>query len=92
MVSIKPMASLFIGKIGKNSYYYWSYVWTKANTGHSVDLKGELYSNYFFLYFALIGLKWDSVTLFTKISCFILPKLTFELHLHQKNMAFYLLT
>ena len=33
-------------------------------------LKGELHSNYIFLYFALIGLEWDSITLFTKMNPF----------------------
>ena len=27
--------------------------------------EGELHSNYIFLYFVLIGLEWDSITLFT---------------------------
>ena len=33
-------------------------------------LKGELHSNYIFLHFALIGLEWDSITLFTKMNFF----------------------
>ena len=33
-------------------------------------LKGEPHSNYIFLYFALIGLEWDSMTLFTKMNYF----------------------
>ena len=32
--------------------------------------KGKLHSNYIFLPFALIGLEWDSITLFTKMSFF----------------------
>ena len=32
--------------------------------------KGELHSNYIFLYFALIGLEWDFITLFTKMNFF----------------------
>ena len=46
------------------------------------SLKGELHSNYIFLHFALIGLKWDSITLFTKM-IFFLPKLTFQHHLYK---------
>ena len=30
--------------------------------------KGKLHSNYIFLPFALIGLEWNSITLFTKMS------------------------
>ena len=33
-------------------------------------VKGELHSNYIFLRFALIGLEWDSITLFTKMIFF----------------------
>ena len=55
-------------------------------------LKGELHSNYIFLNFALVGLEWDSITLFTKINFFFLPKLTFQYHLNKIYMAFYLLT
>ena len=33
-------------------------------------LKGELHSNYIFLHFVLIGLEWDSITLFTKMNFF----------------------
>ena len=55
-------------------------------------LKVELHSNYIFLHFALIGLEWDSITLFTKNELFFLPKLTIQHHLHKIYMAFYLLT
>ena len=34
------------------------------------SLKGELHSNYIFLNFALIGLEWDSITLFTNMNFF----------------------
>ena len=34
------------------------------------SFKGELHSNYIFLYFVLIGLEWDSITLFTKMNFF----------------------
>ena len=54
--------------------------------------KGELHSEYIFLHFALIGLEWDSITLFTKNELFFLPKLTIQHHLHKIYMAFYLLT
>ena len=33
-------------------------------------VKGELQSNYIFLYFVLIGLEWDSINLFTKMNFF----------------------
>ena len=33
-------------------------------------IKGELHSNYIFFHFALIGLEWDSLTLFTKMNFF----------------------
>ena len=33
-------------------------------------IKGELHCNYIFLHFALIGLEWDSITLFTKMNFF----------------------
>ena len=32
---------------------------------------------FFFFHFTLIGLEWDSITLFTKMNVFFLPKLTF---------------
>ena len=36
-----------------------------------IFIKGELHSNYIFRYFALIGLEWDSLNLFTKMNfCF----------------------
>ena len=34
------------------------------------SIKGELHANYIFLHFALIGLEWDSITLFTKMNFF----------------------
>ena len=46
-------------------------------------IKGELHSNYIFLYFVLFGLEWDSVNLFTRMNFFFLAKLTFEHHLHK---------
>ena len=52
-------------------------------------LKGELHFDYIFLHFTLIGLEWDSITLFTKINFFVLPKLTFQRHLNKIYMAFY---
>ena len=53
-------------------------------------LKGEPHSNYIFLYFALIGLEWDSMTLFTKMNFFfLLPKLPFQHHLH--NIYIYII-
>ena len=55
-------------------------------------IKGELHSNYIFLYFVLFGLEWDSVNLFRRMNFFFLPKLTFEHHLHKTYMTFYLLT
>ena len=33
-------------------------------------IKGELHPNYIFLHFALIGLEWDSIILFTKMNFF----------------------
>ena len=35
-----------------------------------IILKGELHSNYIFLYFLLIGLEWDAINLFTKMNIF----------------------
>ena len=55
-------------------------------------VKGELQSNYIFLYFVLIGLEWDSINLFTKMNFFFLRKLTFQHHLYKTYMTFYLLT
>ena len=55
-------------------------------------IKGELHSNYIFLYFILIGLEYYSVTLFKKTNIFFLSELTFQLHLHKIYKAFYLLT
>ena len=55
-------------------------------------IKGELHSNYIFVRFALIGLDWYSIILFTKMNVFFLPKLTFQHYLHKIYMAFYLLT
>ena len=34
------------------------------------EFKEELHSNYIFLHFALIGLEWDSITLFTEMNFF----------------------
>ena len=45
--------------------------------------KGELHSNYIFLHFVLIGLEWDSITLFTKMNFFFLQKIKFQHHLHK---------
>ena len=55
-------------------------------------LKGEPHSNYIFLYFALIGLEWDSMTLFTKMNFFFLPKLPFQHHLHNIYIYIYIHT
>ena len=55
------------------------------------SVKRELHSNYIFLYFVLIGLECDSITLFTKINFFFF-KLTFQHHLHKIYMVFYSLT
>ena len=53
-------------------------------------LKGELPPNYIFLHFALISLEWDSITLFTKMNFFFLPKLTFQHHLHNIYIYIYI--
>ena len=57
-------------------------------------LKENLTLIIFFFIFVLIALEWDSITLFTKMNFFLLPKLTFQHHLHKVYiyMAFYLLT
>ena len=34
----------------------------------SYMIKGELHSNYIFLHFVLLGLEWNSITLFTKMN------------------------
>ena len=44
-------------------------------------IKGELHSDYIFLYFVLIGLEWDSINLSTNF--FFLSNLTFQRHLHK---------
>ena len=49
----------------------------------NIKFKGELHCNYIFLHFAIIGLEWYSITLFTRINIFFLPKLTFQHHLHK---------
>ena len=49
----------------------------------TAEFKGELHSNYIFLYFVLIDLEWDSINLFTKMNVFFFPKLTFQHHLHK---------
>ena len=54
----------------------------KKNQSKKV-IKGKLNSNYIFLYFVLIGLEWDSMTLFTKNEIFFLPKLAFQHDLHK---------
>ena len=36
----------------------------------TLEIKGELHSNFIFLHFALIGLEQDSITLFTKMNFF----------------------
>ena len=51
-------------------------------TTHSIYYKGELHSNYIFLYFVLIGLEWNSITLFTTMNFLLLPRLTFQHHLY----------
>ena len=55
-------------------------------------VKREPHSNYIFPHFALIGLECDSITLFTKMNFFSLPKLIFQHHLNKIYMVFYLLT
>ena len=58
----------------------------------NILFKGELHSNYNFFYFVLIGLEWDSISLFTKMN-FFLPKRKIPIPLTQDiYMAFYLLT
>ena len=52
----------------------------------AAEFKGELHSNYIFLYFVLVDLEWDSINLFTKMNVFFLPKLTFQPHLHKTYM------
>ena len=52
--------------------------------------KGELHSNYIFLYFALIGLEWDSITLFTKMNFFFFQNSHFNtIYTRYKYTAFY---
>ena len=45
-----------------------------VSSGHFLapfqQFKGELHSNHIFPHFALIGLTWDSITLFTKMNFF----------------------
>ena len=55
-------------------------------------LKGELHSNYIFLHFALIGLEWDSITLFTKMNIFSSKTHISTPFAQDIYMAFYLLT
>ena len=45
-------------------------------------IKGELHSNKFVLYFALIGLEQDSITVY-KMIFFNSKTLTFQYHLHK---------
>ena len=60
-------------------------------TAFTTPLK-ENFTLIIFLHFVLIGLEWDSITLFTKMNYFFLPKLTFQHHLNKIYMAFYSLT
>ena len=49
--------------------------------------KGELHSNYILLYFAVIGLEWNSITLFTKMNFF-----SSKTHISTSFAKIYLLT
>ena len=54
------------------------------------SFKGELHSNYIFLYFVLIGLEWDSITLFTKMNFFFFQNSHFNTtYTRYKYTAFY---
>ena len=58
-------------------------------------LKGELHSYYIFLYFVLIGLEWDSITLFKKMNFFSSKLTIYTIYIYiyiYIYMAFYLLT
>ena len=52
-------------------------------------IKGEFHSNYILLYFVLIALEWDSITLFTKMNLFFFQNSPFVQDIY---MVFYLLT
>ena len=54
------------------------------------SFKGELHSNYIFLHFVLIGLEWDSITLFTKMNFFFFQNSHFNTtYTRYKYTAFY---
>ena len=58
----------------------------------SVYFKGELHSNFIFLYFVLIGLEWDSINLFTKMNFFSSKTHISAPFTQDIYMTFYLLT
>ena len=58
----------------------------------SGEVKGELHSYYIFLHFDLIGLEWDSITLFAKMNFFSLQNSHFHTICTRYIMAFYLPT
>ena len=55
-----------------------------------VNIKGELHTNYSFLHFALIGLEWDSITLFISSFCLNWSRMGFYNPICTRYMAFYL--
>ena len=57
-----------------------------------IFIKGELHSNYIFRYFALIGLEWDSLNLFTKMNFFFSKTHISAPFTQDIYMTFYLLT
>ena len=56
--------------------FWWSYIHALFFFWYIFTSKGELHSNYIFLYFALFGLEWDCITPFTKINFLFLPRLS----------------
>ena len=55
-------------------------------------IKGELHSNYIFLYFVLFGLEWNSVNLFTRMNFFFSKTHIWAPFTQDIYMTFYLLT
>ena len=56
--------------------------WSSSFVELFMLIKGELHSNKFVLYFALIGMEQDSITVY-KMIFFNSKTLTFQYHLHK---------
>ena len=73
-------------------FLFWLFGHVAKQLDKKDKVKRELHSNCIFLYFNLIALEQDSITLFKIMNFFFILKLTFQHHMQKIYMTFYLLT